>query len=107
MPVHYFDVDARWWKAMKTNQKTIEARPAETEILAITAGDALVFTNQETEQTLVMRVRRVEQFKNFNHLLEMLLDKVFPGVDSLREGLEICRALYPQEGQKIVALFLN
>ncbi len=70
--LHTMKLFSKPFAMIKSGEKTIELRLFDEKRQQIKAGDAIVFTNTETGETLIKSVVKLYRFNSFEELYEKL-----------------------------------
>ncbi|XP_022145804.1 uncharacterized protein LOC111015172 isoform X7 [Momordica charantia] len=86
-------VQEPFFTQIKVNLKTVEGRCAAGDYNRVQPGDLILFN-----KCLLCEVQDVRQYLSFSAMLEAEgLDKVLPGVKTLKDGVQVYRKFYSEE----------
>lgn len=98
---HRVNVEHIWWKAIKSNKKTVEGRLNKGVFAEIKKNDRLEFVSNKTQATVTRRVYRVTKYKTFHdYLVNEGLRRTLPTVTSLEDGIAVYRKFYSEEKER-------
>lgn len=93
------NVQSPWFDKILSKEKTVESRIYDEFYSKIKKGDKIVFKHVNSEKTFlgsiaVRNVINIRKYKNFEELLKQDLMQVFPGFESIVQGLMVYKQFY-------------
>ncbi|XP_063939246.1 uncharacterized protein LOC108200036 isoform X3 [Daucus carota subsp. sativus] len=90
-------VQEPFFSQLKDGLKTVEGRCAVGDYKRISPGALILFN-----KCLVLQVQDVQKYASFSEMLEAeSIEKVLPGVKTIKEGVQIYRNFYPEEMERL------
>jgi ASC-1-like (ASCH) protein len=84
-----------WFGKIESGEKKIEARLDFGFFSHLKEGDEIRLSNQDKTKKIKCIVSKIERFKTFHDLLDgERLKDVLPGIETIKEGLEILNRFY-------------
>lgn len=81
---------------IQSGEKSVEGRLAKPKYINLAPGDKISFNG-----TLEVTITKVTRYKSFMQMIQSEgIERVLPGVTSLKEGVAVYRQFYSEEDEK-------
>ena len=96
-----------WFGYIRDGLKSVEGRLKRGFWSTCREGDFIIFYNDQ-EETVKVRIDRITSYDSFAEYLQAEgLGRCLPGIETLEQGVEIYREIYPDQSDEVLALEIS
>jgi len=103
------NLDAKWWRFVANEKKTIECRLFKGKWKNYNEGDSISFINRETNEVITATISKIVKFNSFADALNNGFEQIIPDAETFDQALDVYKNIYGDQDAEfgVVALHLK